>query len=301
MEKSGELNLMKTEMEKFEEAGELGQAREPGAVKKQEKEKIEAILSESDRSSNWQGIGSIVRWFNCWKITRGAGKSSLVLRFVKGPFSRISGLNRRSSSVLLADAGQEGIITGIVRHVAEVTRRKSPLPAEYFPAMSAAKPSQPPSSTSVCTLHSSFLTLAIVTLVSFTSLSLRSLHSPTLQSSSPRQTLLPINTSQVVRENNVEEELPDLYHSPEIFRLTYAEMVRRFKVFIYPDGDPNTFYQKPRKLTGKYASEGYFFQNIRESKFRTDDPDQADLFFIPISCHKMRGKVQCVRFFHRRL
>ncbi|KAF3955336.1 hypothetical protein CMV_019436 [Castanea mollissima] len=51
-----------------------------------------------------------------------------------------------------------------------------------------------------------------------------------------------------------------------------------------------TFYQTPRKLTSKYASEGYFFQNIRESRFRTSDPDQAHLFFIPISCHKMRGK-----------
>lgn len=69
-------------------------------------------------------------------------------------------------------------------------------------------------------------------------------------------------------------------------------MEKDFKVFIYPDGDPNTYYQTPRKLTGKYASEGYFFQNIRESRFRTDDPDRAHLFFIPISSHKMRGKVR---------
>ncbi|KAH7544580.1 hypothetical protein FEM48_Zijuj01G0000900 [Ziziphus jujuba var. spinosa] len=67
-------------------------------------------------------------------------------------------------------------------------------------------------------------------------------------------------------------------------------METKFKVYIYSDGDPNTFYHTPRKLTGKYASEGYFFQNIRESGFLTDDPDQAHLFFIPISCHKMRGK-----------
>lgn len=84
----------------------------------------------------------------------------------------------------------------------------------------------------------------------------------------------------------------EVYHLPKMFKLNYEEMERRFKVYIYPDGDPNTYYQTPRKLTGKYASEGYFFQNIRESKFVTDDPDQADLFFIPISCHKMRGKVQ---------
>lgn len=82
-----------------------------------------------------------------------------------------------------------------------------------------------------------------------------------------------------------------MYHSPSVFKLNYAEMERKFKVYIYPDGDPKTFYQTPRKLTGKYASEGYFFQNIRDSRFRTLDPNQAHLFFIPISCHKMRGKV----------
>ncbi|EEE66077.1 hypothetical protein OsJ_22095 [Oryza sativa Japonica Group] len=67
-------------------------------------------------------------------------------------------------------------------------------------------------------------------------------------------------------------------------------MERSFRVFVYPDGDPGTFYQTPRKLTGKYASEGYFFQNIRESRFRTDDLEKAHLFFVPISPHKMRGK-----------
>lgn len=88
-----------------------------------------------------------------------------------------------------------------------------------------------------------------------------------------------------------------VYHDPAGFRRGYEEMERRFRVFVYPDGDPKTFYQTPRKLTGKYASEGYFFQNIRESPLRTLDPDRADLFFIPISCHKMRGKVEIIVFF----
>ena len=83
----------------------------------------------------------------------------------------------------------------------------------------------------------------------------------------------------------------NVYHLPEVFFRNYEEMVKNFKVYVYPDGDPDTYYQTPRKLTGKYSSEGYFFQNIRESAFRTDDPSKADLFFIPISCHKMRGKV----------
>lgn len=96
----------------------------------------------------------------------------------------------------------------------------------------------------------------------------------------------------VVREE--EEVLSDVYNSPGVFRLNYEEMERKFKVYIYKDGDPKTFYQTPRKLTGKYSSEGYFFQNIRESKFVTEDPNEAHLFFIPISCHKMRGKVSIV-------
>lgn len=80
----------------------------------------------------------------------------------------------------------------------------------------------------------------------------------------------------------------------KFFRLNYAEMEKNFKVYIYPDGDPNTFYQTPRKLTGKYASEDFFFQNIRESQFRTEIAELAHLFFIPISCHKMRGKVNLI-------
>ncbi|XP_038687077.1 probable glycosyltransferase At5g03795 [Tripterygium wilfordii] len=171
-------------------------------------------------------------------------------------------------------------------------------------------PQMPSPSSTFCSLQGSLLTLAVLTLISFTYLSLRSLNSPQIHSlsSSPPQitgvavttTVAAANSGKKVRETVEEEvddndgdggdEISDLYHNPEVFRLNYKEMERKFKVFIYPDGDPNTFYQTPRKLTGKYASEGYFFQNIRDSKFRTEDPDQAHIFFIPISCHKMRGK-----------
>ncbi|KAK6125843.1 hypothetical protein DH2020_040411 [Rehmannia glutinosa] len=177
--------------------------------------------------------------------------------------------------------------------------------------MSAAKLPQPPPSAAVFTLRSSLLTLAILTLVSFTYISLKSLHSPSLQSS-PSTTPSPLTVQPslpkavgdadvdhvekvVVSEKDRDQsddgdDDNDVYHLPKVFRLNYEEMLRRFKVYIYSDGDPNTYYQTPRKLTGKYSSEGYFFQNLRESNFVTDDPDRADLFFIPISCHKMRGK-----------
>lgn len=157
-------------------------------------------------------------------------------------------------------------------------------------------------------LQSSVLTLATLTLLSFTyfSYNSNSLHysppPPTTTTTTSTSQLYPSKLEvvevekqkqkQKEREEDDDDDVSwDVYHLPQIFGLNYAEMERRFKVYIYPDGDPNTFYQTPRKLTGKYASEGYFFQNIRESTFRTHDPNQAQLFFIPISCHKMRGKV----------
>jgi len=88
------------------------------------------------------------------------------------------------------------------------------------------------------------------------------------------------------------EVLEQVYHSADVFRRDFKEMEAKFKVYLYSDGDPETYYQTPRKLTGKYASEGYFFQNLRESRFVTTDSAAADLFFLPISCHKMRGKVR---------
>ncbi|KAM4117621.1 hypothetical protein ACB094_02G138600 [Castanea mollissima] len=157
-------------------------------------------------------------------------------------------------------------------------------------------------------LQSSVLTLATLTLLSFTyfSYNSNSLHSPpTTRTTTTSTSQLYLSKLEVVevevekqkqkqkereREKDDDDVSGDVFHLPQIFGLNYAEMERRFKVYIYPDGDPNTFYQTPRKLTGKYASEGYFFQNIRDSIFRTHDPNQAHLFFIPISCHKMRGK-----------
>ncbi|KAJ9705634.1 hypothetical protein PVL29_003619 [Vitis rotundifolia] len=146
-----------------------------------------------------------------------------------------------------------------------------------------------------CSLQRSLLALALLTLLAFTYVSFTFLRpsSTDLSPNPPKVAVIGdlVESSEIYQSpgKNV-DEFSEIYHLPDLFRLNYAEMEKKFKVFVYPDGDPNTYYQTPRKLTGKYASEGYFFQNIRESQFRTDDPDQAHLFFIPISCHKMRGK-----------
>ncbi|KAL3845115.1 hypothetical protein ACJIZ3_002518 [Penstemon smallii] len=145
----------------------------------------------------------------------------------------------------------------------------------------------PSAAASVCSRRGSILTLSVLTLISFTIFSLKPLNSIRIvQLSQPR--VLDGADVNNVAVSDVGDD--DVYHVPKVFRLNYEEMERRFKVYIYSDGDPNTYYQTPRMLTGKYASEGYFFQNLKESNFVTDNPDRADLFFIPISCHKMRGK-----------
>ncbi|KMZ70368.1 UDP-Xyl: xylogalacturonan beta-1,3-xylosyltransferase, family GT47 [Zostera marina] len=145
-----------------------------------------------------------------------------------------------------------------------------------------------------CSIQRSLLAFASLTLICFAFITFHSLRSP---SSAQLSSGIPTSTVNKVFAGGANEggsgsfsSYGDVYHSPESFFTEYAEMERKFKIYIYTDGDPNTFYQTPRKLTGKYSSEGYFFQNIRESGLRTEHPDQADLFFIPISCHKMRGK-----------
>ncbi|KAK2988007.1 hypothetical protein RJ640_011270 [Escallonia rubra] len=153
-------------------------------------------------------------------------------------------------------------------------------PGRLPPPIPAAKPQQPPSAAAAaasCSIHALLIALLTIALVSLAFLAVNSY-------------TLPLHYNSCITAATQAEELANVYHSPEVFRLNYAEMEAKFKVYVYPDGDASTFYQTPRKLTGKYSSEGYFFQNIRESRFRTDDPNQADLFFIPVSCHKMRGK-----------
>jgi hypothetical protein len=87
----------------------------------------------------------------------------------------------------------------------------------------------------------------------------------------------------------------ELFHSTErSFTWDYIRMERNLKVYIYRDRDLGDYFQSPRRLTGMYGSEAYFFKNIKESIFRTTNPLQAQLYFIPISWHEMRSLV-CIQ------
>ncbi|KAJ3679121.1 hypothetical protein LUZ60_017132 [Juncus effusus] len=149
---------------------------------------------------------------------------------------------------------------------------------------------------SMASFPRSLLYLTCLALFLVTFISLRSLR-PSNASSSVSSQVVRDSTTPTISSNpsNVDSSSPPPPPSSvfskrsKSFFEDYEEMMNEFKVFIYPDGDPKTYYQTERKITGKYASEGYFFKNIRESNFITQNPDEADLFFVPVSPHKMRG------------
>ncbi|KAJ6289318.1 hypothetical protein OIU76_025183 [Salix suchowensis] len=77
-------------------------------------------------------------------------------------------------------------------------------------------------------------------------------------------------------------------HSPEVFEKDYMDMERNFKIFMYPYTDKDVVDDKQWRLIGKYGSEGYFFENLRQGHFLTQDPDKRLIFssfpFLVISC-----------------
>ncbi|KAG6412090.1 hypothetical protein SASPL_124756 [Salvia splendens] len=72
-----------------------------------------------------------------------------------------------------------------------------------------------------------------------------------------------------------------MYWDPKVFHRSYIEMEKRLKVYIYEEGEPPVFHFGPCKHT--YAIEGIFIGNMEVSLFRTFDPNEAHLFFLPIS------------------
>lgn len=64
---------------------------------------------------------------------------------------------------------------------------------------------------------------------------------------------------------------------------SYLEMEKRFKVYVYEEGEPPLVHDGPCKSV--YAVEGRFIMEMEKSrtKFRTYDPDQAHVYFLPFS------------------
>lgn len=62
-------------------------------------------------------------------------------------------------------------------------------------------------------------------------------------------------------------------------------MEKRFKVYVYEEGEPPIFHDGPCKSI--YAMEGSFIFHMEMTEFRTRDPAKAHIFFLPISSTMM--------------
>lgn len=77
-----------------------------------------------------------------------------------------------------------------------------------------------------------------------------------------------------------------MYWNANAFHRSYLEMEKRFKVYVYTEGDPPLFHNGPCKSI--YSTEGNFIHQMEiNTQFRTRHPDQAHVFFLPFSVAKM--------------
>ncbi|KAG6767510.1 hypothetical protein POTOM_028715 [Populus tomentosa] len=98
--------------------------------------------------------------------------------------------------------------------------------------------------------------------------------------------------AQPLRDYPRYSDAAELPHIPKAFRMDYMKMERSFKVFVHPH--KTTACDKTRKIDGRYGSEGFFYQNLNQSRFLTRDPDKANLFLIPTSCHSLPAEGRSV-------
>ncbi|KAI3467858.1 hypothetical protein Pfo_024524 [Paulownia fortunei] len=90
------------------------------------------------------------------------------------------------------------------------------------------------------------------------------------------------------------------YHSWELFNADYQEMLKKLKIFVYPDVSMNNessafarvFLPHPNPLDpkiGNYFSEHAFKLALLQSSLVTQRPEDAHFFFMPFSINVMRN------------
>ncbi|KAL4325875.1 hypothetical protein GQ457_11G014940 [Hibiscus cannabinus] len=84
----------------------------------------------------------------------------------------------------------------------------------------------------------------------------------------------------------------EAYHDGDIFLQDYIEMNKSLKIYVYPHSkdDPfaNVLLPPESDPKGNFASELMFKKALMQSHFVTQDPDEADLFYMPFSISPMR-------------
>ncbi|KAL0016421.1 hypothetical protein SO802_003490 [Lithocarpus litseifolius] len=76
-----------------------------------------------------------------------------------------------------------------------------------------------------------------------------------------------------------------VYRNPSAFYQSYMEMERRFKVYVYTEGEPPIAHDGPCKEA--YSMEGRFIHEMEQGavakRFKTKDPRRAHVHFMPFS------------------
>ncbi|CAI9772918.1 unnamed protein product [Fraxinus pennsylvanica] len=74
-----------------------------------------------------------------------------------------------------------------------------------------------------------------------------------------------------------------IYRNPNAFYRSYEEMERRFKVYVYEEGELPIVHDGPCKDI--YTSEGRFIHEMEQgnNRFRTRNPEAAHVYFMPFS------------------
>ncbi|KAF7147858.1 hypothetical protein RHSIM_Rhsim03G0056700 [Rhododendron simsii] len=106
------------------------------------------------------------------------------------------------------------------------------------------------------------------------------------------QSQLPEEASTAPIGNSVNNDDNDVYHDNDLFFEHYKEMNRSLKIYVYPhspnESFANVFLPVAYEPGGNYASESYFKKALMKSHFVTEDPSDADFFFLPFSITGMR-------------
>ncbi|VFQ97687.1 unnamed protein product [Cuscuta campestris] len=98
--------------------------------------------------------------------------------------------------------------------------------------------------------------------------------------------------SQIENAEKIQDDDDDDLHAPlywnvSKFKRSYELMEKTLKVYIYREGERPVFH-KP-DLRGIYASEGWFMKQLTtNTKYVTDDPRKAHLFYLPFGSHNLQ-------------
>nr|XP_016434663.1 PREDICTED: probable glycosyltransferase At5g03795 [Nicotiana tabacum] len=82
------------------------------------------------------------------------------------------------------------------------------------------------------------------------------------------------------------------YWNPSAFHRSYIEMEKHFKIYVYEKGEPPVFHYSSSE--GILGIEGIMIHQIEISKFRTNDPEKAHVYFLPFSVFSIVSYVYVV-------